>query len=1596
MILVCGLANLAYSQQYSRAKANVRAKINQVKSYEGGTGGACWESGTEEYSAMVHLRVYNNDVFRHYRSACVTCNNNGNCTYGQGTPINYYLGYLPDPYNNYELTDGNIEVDEGVIGTSIDAWENDDSPRCEPNGGDDCRTNRYNYQGIPYKSLVFPSNEVYTTSETFGSTNNHTWSVDYTWKYTTNDGFASIPPLQIFCNAQTEIIYANNIEAYVVELVAGETYEFETTAGPDTYLRLYGSNGYSIVASDDDGGTGVLSKLVYSPSTTGTYFIEVSQYPRNVLSQNATLSYLVQPPPPPTLTASETLVCRGTPVTFNLTSYATNIDEDHIDYRYGSNQFFSTLTTDNTYVWNSASLPNENQFEFKGVTDGIYNYYYYPSSYPCSGTSPTIQVIVVDAYPTIGYGGSPVICPGDNFQMFANFDDYNQGCSYQWQISSAGASGPWSNIPGATNSQFNTGTLAATRWYRVKPICPGNGCTNSVSPVQQVRVRTSSEIVCPSSQVQYTTGQCGQVANYTAPYIPDYCSTIPITQVGGLPSGSFFPIGTTTNTFLATSTSGNTATCSFNIVVNDNSPLVIQCGSGTIQTSIYSEPGTCVVTEQKLKDYNWGYANDNCPFTLTVAPAGPYGVGAHFLTWTATSSEGTKTCTGTITIEDNVAPIAQCKNAIVQLDASGNGSITGADVDNGSSDACGIGSLVLSKTNFTCANIGNNPVTLTVYDVNNKFATCNATVTVLDDKPVAVCQNVAVQLNGSGNGSTTAAAVNDGSSDACGSITAMALSQSNFTCTNVGANTVTLTVTDNNNNTGTCTATVTVVDNEPPTATCQDITVSLDGTGNVVVSGISVNNNSSDACGGIASMSLNPTSFNCSNIGANGVTLTVTDNSNNAATCSATVTVEDNTLPVATCQDITVTDNHTNSSTCTATVTVVDDTPPVATCQDITVTLNAAGNGSATATAVDNSSADACGIASRSLDNTDFSCESIGSGNTVTLTVTDNNSNSSTCTATVTVQDNIAPEITCPPTANISADAGQCTSSAAIGTATATDNCSASVSGPVPAGPYGLGTTAVSWTATDASGNSAPCVQNVVVTDAENPTVTCPANRTAEPNLFNPCSAIVGGIDAVFNDNCSGTTVDYALSGATTGSGNGQASGQTFQLGTTTVLYTVTDGANLSSDCVFTVTVTDCNTVFSGTILWETDGTSGVQNATVNLTGDATGNDLTDSNGEYLISLPYQFGNFVLKPVKTINKLNGVTSADATAIQLHVTYTNPLPAPFKRIAADVNTSNSISTLDATLINQALLGNPAAMNQIKSWRFVPEDHIFPNPDVPWGFPEQINLTGVGGNQSGKDFIGIKLGDVVSTWANPANFGAGEPLVLRVQDQRLQEGRAISVDLRADQLDDLSSFQFALHFDPTQLRLVSIDPEISGGLPMTTANFGTYNLAEGEIRAVWTPEKAAPLEEATMLFRLRFEALLSGALLSEVLQLNDDALAGRVYNSQLEESGVALKYAATTSTNNPASANGLRLLQNQPNPFTEETTIGFVLPAGGGCDAQLRIFDVTGRELWRSNKYYPAGYHAETVHLGPLTASGVLYYELTTPYGTLTKRMLQVGK
>ncbi|MCB0755656.1 MAG: HYR domain-containing protein, partial [Flavobacteriales bacterium] len=315
--------------------------------------------------------------------------------------------------------------------------------------------------------------------------------------------------------------------------------------------------------------------------------------------------------------------------------------------------------------------------------------------------------------------------------------------------------------------------------------------------------------------------------------------------------------------------------------------------------------------------------------------------------------------------------------------------------------------------------------------------------------PTAACQDITVQLDQSGTFSIVASDVDAGSADNC-AVSSIVVSPSTFDCSNLGTETVTLTVADDFGNQSTCTADVTVLDTIPPTSICQDITVQLDGSGNASIVPSQIDNGSNDVCG-IASITLDVTSFNCSNAGANVVTLTVEDNSGNTSQCTATVTVE-------------------------------ETVPPTASCQDATVYLDELGQASISAADVDAGSTDNCAITSISVSPSDFLCAQLGI-QPVTLTVEDGSGNTDNCSASITVLDTISPQIIdCPSDILVPSNSSTCASPVTWSEPTATDNCSANLASNFTSGTtFPIGVTQVFYTATDQSGNTAQCFFNVEV-----------------------------------------------------------------------------------------------------------------------------------------------------------------------------------------------------------------------------------------------------------------------------------------------------------------------------------------------------------------------------------------------------------------------------------------------------------------------------------------------------------------------------------
>ena len=716
-------------------------------------------------------------------------------------------------------------------------------------------------------------------------------------------------------------------------------------------------------------------------------------------------------------------------------------------------------------------------------------------------------------------------------------------------------------------------------------------------------------------------------------------------------------------------------------------------------------------------------SSDACGIASTVLDSTTFDcseVGANTVVLTVTDVSGNSdTAHATVNVLDTINPSILTQNVTIYLDANGQAILNPADIDNGTLDNCGLQAGFVDSTNFDCSEVGANTVKIYAIDVNNNVDSATATVTVLDTlNPIVITQDITVYLDANGQASITTTDIDNGSSDNC-SIQGMSLDLTNFDCSEVGANTVSLTVTDVNNNVDSATATVTVLDTLNPIVITQDITVYLDANGQASITTADIDNGSSDNCS-VQGMSLDSTAFDCSEVGANTVTLTVTDVNNNVDSATATVTVLDSLNPIVITQDITVyldangqasitvadidngssdncnagfgsldstnfdcsevgantvtltaSDVNGNVDSATATVTVLDTLNPTVITQDITVYLDANGQASITTMDIDNGSSDNCSIASMSLDLTNFDCSEVGA-NTVTLTVTDVNNNVDSATATVTVVDTLNPTvITQDVTVYLDAN-GQASITTMNIDNGSSDNCS--IQGmSLDSTNFDcseVGANAVSLTVTDVNNNVDSATATVTVLDTLNPIVIT-QDITVYLDANGQASISTMDIDNGSSDNCSiqGMSLDSTAFDCS-------------EVGANTVTLTVTDVNNNVDSATATVTVLDTlnPTVITQDITVYLDANGQASITTMDI--DNGSSDNCSIQGMSLDSTAFDCSevgaNTVTLTVTDVN--NNVDSATATVTVLDTLNPTVITQDIT-VYLDANGQASISTMD---------------------------------------------------------------------------------------------------------------------------------------------------------------------------------------------------------------------------------------------------------------------------------------------------------------------------
>jgi hypothetical protein len=501
-----------------------------------------------------------------------------------------------------------------------------------------------------------------------------------------------------------------------------------------------------------------------------------------------------------------------------------------------------------------------------------------------------------------------------------------------------------------------------------------------------------------------------------------------------------------------------------------------------------------------------------------------------------------------------------------------------------------------------------------------------------------------------GNNAATVSYLNATATDLVDGTVTASCTPASGTTFGLGTTTVTCSATDKAGNTGTNTFTVEVQDATKPIVTVPvDQTVEATGANGAAVTYPAVT--AKDDVDGPLALTCTQASGSVFPLGTTKVTCSATDKAGNMGDSSFTVTVQDTTAPaVSVPGDLTKEATSADGATATFDASASDtvDSSVATTCAPGSGSTFALGTQTVTCTATDRAGntgsdsftvtvrdttapavtvpadevAEATGPTGAKVPYGDVSATDIVDGpmnpscsqasdtvfalgtTTVTCTAIDAAGNKGSKSFTVTVVDTTAPEVQAPANLVVGNTSATGASNVVYTGATAKDLVSGNL--PVTCTPasgstFPLGVNTVTCTATDAAGNAGSATFTIEVQDQTKPTVTVPADITAEATGPSGTTVTYMGVTATDD-------VDGALSATCS-----KASGSVFAIGTTTVTCTATDKAGNKGDNTFTVTVQDTTAPNVTVSASRTATATSAGGAAVSYTG-ATATDIVDGS----------------------------------------------------------------------------------------------------------------------------------------------------------------------------------------------------------------------------------------------------------------------------------------------------------------------------------------------------------------------------------------------
>lgn len=1010
-------------------------------------------------------------------------------------------------------------------------------------------------------------------------------------------------------------------------------------------------------------------------------------------------------------------------------------------------------------------------------------------------------------------------------------------------------------------------------------------------------------------------------------------------------------------------------------------------------------------------------------------------------TWTVVEwcSGSSRTGTQIIKVLDQQAPTITCPAPIIANSTSSTGcggsvTIPPAQVSDNCSSSVSVTvqgpnglSLPSNGGTFSSFPSGVNIIRYTATDACGNTASCTTTVTFQDNlAPNVVChQNLTATLTGNGTVIVYAQTLNAGSFDACCgtqltySVKRMDQPDSafgpsvTFTCADIGSviNLI-LRVTDCNGVSNTCMVQMTILDKTDPVITCPaNVTINCGQDANTRFTTPTV----TDGC----SFTLDSTTVTNINMCGSGYVRrvwTATDHSGNSATCSQTVFVQHlSNFTVQFPVDFTTNNCDQDVSPSNTGQLVIGN----ADCEMIAQSYT-----DETFWVVP----EACYKVFRTwkvinwctynINNPTNTVSGIPLGNN---TFQDDGDGFIQHIQVIKVLDNVPPVMQCPSNITVSTDAN-CKATVNIPHPTATDACSQNViitssstlgSGYGPFNNVAIGTYPVTFTANDGCGNVTTCTMTIVVKDTKKPTPYCQSGivTTLMPVDNNGDGVSDNGMIQVwasdFNlnsyDNCTASSnLRYSFSSDVNNTSITYTCNNVNLNGPNFVELWVTDEAGNQDFCITYIIIQDnmgvCPSspepVASATVSGRIQNEMGqdIQNVNVSVNSSNTTN--TTLNGNYTFPNLATGSNYVIRPIKNNDLLNGVSTIDLVLLKKHILGIELLNSPYKLIAADVNNSKNITTIDLVELRKAILGLTTGFINNTSWRFIDKNYTFVDPSNPLleSFPEQYTISNLNAPMN-INFLGIKIGDLNNTATT--NLGgestsgnrSEESMPIHVTDIALTAGQTYRIPLTVDEYKDLLGFQMELSYDKDMISIEKIETGMEG---FDASNY--YADGRGQLNISFAADRALSTFAHSDLITLVVSAK-GNTNLSDALRFSESRLLPQAYFGDENITTSKLNIDWTNKDGSFISDATFRILSNTPNPFSHSTVIKF--NNSNSSLSHIEFFAANGELLHSRNVNCTKGINEITVNTNDLLGyKGIISYRITNSEGALVGKILRI--